>query len=155
MDSVLKPLPLVAALLVLALAGAALLLAPRGPQITLTDAVLSPMGEGLMLTLKIDSPDGPDRLLAVSSDEATQVMVMGAPFAGGLPIPAGGTPSLSADGAHGMLMGVDDAGEGRLVPVTLTFQQAGEVSTRARISADDSPPSSVANLSKGTRRTST
>ena len=61
-------------------------------------------------------------------------MVAGALFSAGLPIPAGGAPSLSMDGAHGMLTALEgEAKEGRLIPVTLRFAAAGAVSTRARI----------------------
>ncbi len=131
-----KPTALLGVLIVLAAAGAVWLLALRGPPpITLTEATLMQMGApgSYGLSLKIANEGGPDRLLSVQSAEAERVMVMGASTEAGLPVPAGATPSLSADGVHGMLMGLGDGTEGRLVPVTLVFESAGEVSTRARI----------------------
>jgi len=91
------------------------------------------------LSLKITNEGAPDRLLSVQSAEAERVMVMGASTDAGLPVPAGATPSLAMDGAHGMLMGLGDVAEGRLVPVTLVFENAGEVSTRARLASGAGP----------------
>ncbi|MDJ0824099.1 MAG: copper chaperone PCu(A)C [Rhodobacter sp.] len=131
-----KPLGLLAAILVLGVAGAVFLLAPRTPEITVTDAVLSPMGSSYALTAKIDNPGGPDRLIAAGSAEAERTMIAGTDRADVMAIPAGSTPSLAMDGAHGMFMGLpEDMAEGRLVPVTLVFENAGEIATRARVAA--------------------
>ncbi len=129
-----KPFAIVGALLVFAVAAAMYVYLPRGPQITLTDAVLTPMGGALMLTANIDNPGGPDRLISVSSGDSAGAVLMGG--SGDLAIPAGSTPSLASDGLHAMLQGVTgDIAEGRLVPVKLTFETAGDVTTRARIGA--------------------
>nr|WP_253913453.1 copper chaperone PCu(A)C [Pseudoruegeria sp. HB172150] len=115
-------------------AGAALfLIFGRATDIALTDAQLVPMGGGYALTVKIDNPGPPDRLIEVSTGEG-QLMMAGASFTEGLPVPAGSTPALAMDGAHGMLMGLPgETEEGRLVPITLRFAEAGAVSTRARV----------------------
>ncbi|MDJ0628104.1 MAG: hypothetical protein QNJ44_07565 [Rhodobacter sp.] len=129
-----KPWGLLAAILVLGLAGSMFLLAPRGSRIAVTDAVLSPMGGGFALTAKIDNPGGPDRLIGVGTGDAAGGTIVGAVGAGGLAIPAGSAPGLAMDGAHGMLLELpDDADDGRLIPVTFEFAGAGEVSTRARV----------------------
>ncbi len=103
-----------------------------GTPLTVTNAVLVPMGGSFALTLTIDNPGGPDRLMQVSTEEG-HLHLMGAMSSAGLAIPAGSAPSLAMDGAHGMLSGLGDGSDGRLVPVTLTFEVAGDVTTRARI----------------------
>ena len=131
----LKPLALLGAFLILVMAGGVLVLSGlfrTAPPVTVTDAVLVPMGDGLALTLAIDNPGGPDRLLGVSA-EAGRLPFMNAGGAEVLAIPAGAKPSLSMDGAHAMLTGLDDAEDGRLVPVALDFEVAGSVATRARV----------------------
>ena len=131
-----KPLALLAALIVLGAASGIMFFAiGRAPAITVTEAALHPMGNGHALTLKIDNPGPPDRLLSVASSEGATVALTGAGAAtDGLPIPGGSAPSLAMDGAHAMVMGLaGTADEGRLVPVTLTFADGGQVGTRARI----------------------
>ena len=105
---------------------------PAGP--TLSNAALSPTGNAHALTVTITNEAGPDRLISVASEEATGAMAMGAESTDGLTIPAGSSPGLSMDGAHVMLTGLPaDMEEGRLVPVTLTFEKAGTLTTRARL----------------------
>ncbi len=130
-----KPLALVAALLVIGASGTVFLVSRAvGPNITLADAQLLPMAGGHALVVSIDNPGAADRLVEVSTSGEGQLMVVGALFSEGLAIPAGAKPSLSVDGAHGMLMALGgETGEGRLVPISLTFEKAGTVSTRARI----------------------
>lgn len=99
--------------------------------LAVTGAKLSPMGDGFALTADIENGSGADRLLGIGS-EAGQASIMGPDS--GLAIPAHSTPSLAQDGVHGMLTGlIGESGEGRLVPVTLWFERAGKVTTRARI----------------------
>ena len=105
---------------------------PAGPE--LSNAALAPMGNAHALTVTITNEGAADRLISVSSEEATGVMAMGADSTDGLTIPAGSAPGLSMDGAHVMLTGLPaDMEEGRLVPVTLTFAKAGTLTTRARL----------------------
>ena len=118
-----------------ALAGAAFLLIgnpPAGPE--LSNAALAPMGNAYALTVTITNDGAPDRLISAGSEEARGAMAVGAETTVGLTIPAGSAPGLSMDGAHVMLTGLpEDMEEGRLVPVTLTFEKAGTLTTRARL----------------------
>jgi copper(I)-binding protein len=88
----------------------------------------------------------PDRLVAASSPQARSIeihemtMTDGVmrmrPLAGGLAIPPGGTAWLRPGGTHLML--VSPAGpfvQGERVPVTLRFEQAGEVTVDLEIAA--------------------
>jgi len=130
-----KPLALLGALVVIAIAATVMLVTrSAGPEIRLSDAQLIPMGGGHALVVTIDNPGPPDRLIEVSTSAEGQLMVAGALFSAGLPIPAKAAPSLSIDGAHGMLTALEgETKAGRLIPVTLRFESAGAVSTRARI----------------------
>lgn len=84
----------------------------------------------------IEAAGGPDRLLGASSPEAESVTIIGARDPAGLPIPEGATASLAADGAHLVATGVSGAlDEGRLIPLTLRFETAGEASVKARLGA--------------------
>ena len=103
------------------------------PGIRLSDAQLSPMGDGFALTLKIENTGGPDVLTGLASDEAGQTTLAGA-MGSRVAIPAQSSPSLAMDGAHGMVNGIlGSTGEGRLVPITLWFENAGKITTRAKI----------------------
>lgn len=130
-----KPLWLLGAAILLAFIGAgAWLFIMQAPGITLRDATLEPMGDGFALALTIDNPGLPDRLIEVSTSADAQLILAGALFSEGLAIPAGSTPGLAIDGAHGMLTDLEGStAPGRLVPVTLRFANAGPASTRARI----------------------
>ncbi|MFD2856607.1 copper chaperone PCu(A)C [Seohaeicola zhoushanensis] len=121
------------------LAGAYLLsplAGPPAPLLSSATAYAMPGTPGaVMVAIQIENRGGPDRLVAVRSDAAQSAAIVGGTAPEGLPIPAGSTPSLSADGAHVELSGIDGAlDEGRMLPLTLVFETAGEVSTRARIS---------------------
>ncbi|MDF0600665.1 hypothetical protein P1J78_07985 [Psychromarinibacter sp. C21-152] len=130
-----KPLWILGAAILLGLAGAAVwYVALRSPDIALRDATLEPHGDGLALALTIDNAGPPDRLVEISTAAEGQLILAGALFSEGLAIPAGASPKLAVDGAHGMLTGLEGGtAPGRLIPVTLRFAQAGAVSTRARI----------------------
>lgn len=120
-------------------AGAAAFLRPAPPRtILLTDVRAAPMAEepgtlGVFLT--IENSGGPDRLVDVAARGA-DVARIEAPEAGdGLPIPAGAAPSLAADGAWLRIEGLEDVADGRLIPLTLTFAEAGRVTAKARLDA--------------------
>ena len=75
-----------------------------------------------------------DHLINVPSPTGQAVLVS-APETG-LAMPSGSTPSLALDGAHVQITGVDGAlDEGRMLPLTLRFERAGEVNVRARLAA--------------------
>ena len=79
-----------------------------------------------------------DRLVAAKSPAAAVVQIHThieesgimkmREVAAGIPVPAGGTHTLSRGGDHLMLMGVtQDLVDGETVPLTLVFEIAGEV----------------------------
>lgn len=131
-------IPVALGLLGAALLGAVLWLGRGAPAILIEAPVAMPAmaGEGapLAVTLTIVNPGGPDRLLSVASRAAGRVVLAGGEDPAGLAIPAGSAPSLAADGAHAMLMGLEGAAEeGRLIPLTLGFAEAGTVTAKARL----------------------
>ena len=113
--------------------GALAMFGNETPVMSVTEAELQPMGRGFALVAKIDNTGKPDRLIGIGSESAMQTNLMGGTTSS-FPIPAGSTPSLAMDGAHAMLSGLQGGVEdGRLVPVTFWFENAGRVQTRARI----------------------
>ena len=87
-----------------------------------------------MVTLRMENSGGPDRLISVSSPLAKSTYIMNS-ITGSLVIPQNGTGILAMDGAHVMLMAKSDSLEkGALIPITLKFENAGSVSTSAKIS---------------------
>ena len=89
-----------------------------------------------LVTLRMENSGGPDRLISVSSPLAKSAYIMNS-IAGSsvIVIPQNGTGILAMDGAHVMLMAMSDSLEkGALIPITLKFENAGSVSTSAKIS---------------------
>ncbi len=129
-------------LAVLIVAAAALagvvVLRDRGPDhILLSGATARPL-EGtpgaVAVFVTIENAGEPDRIVGASSPDAAAAVLVAPSADTGLPIPAGGRPSLAADGAYLKLTGITgDLGDGRLIPVTLKFAEAGAVTTRARL----------------------
>lgn len=138
---VLKPVLAVGLILALAALGWALM-RPQPRVILITNAIATPLPNGaLALTMTLTNPGGPDQLIDASSPEGT-VAITGT--AGDLVVPAGGTPTLAMDGAHLMLTGLSgQTAEGRLIPLTMTFQATGPATTRARVTA---PPAHMAHM---------
>lgn len=104
--------------------------------ILLTDVSAAPLPDGdLGVFLKVENRGAPDRLIAVTSPEA-DATIYSPEAAAGPPMPSGQGPALAADGAHIRLSGLTgDRNDGRLIPLVLIFETAGEVTTKARISA--------------------
>lgn len=131
----------VALVLVIGAIGAALYL--RGAddgatRLSNAAARIAPGGDAgtLEVTMVIETVGRPDRLLGASSPEAESVTIVGGADAAGLPIPEGAAASLAADGAHLVATGLSGAlEEGRLIPLTLQFEAAGEASVKARLGA--------------------
>ncbi|MEL7114807.1 MAG: hypothetical protein AAGP08_04310 [Pseudomonadota bacterium] len=99
--------------------------------VTVREAALHRMGDALIFVGQIDNPGRADRLTGIGTEAAARSLLTGK----ALVVPASSTPSLAMDGVHGVIMGVHgDTSEGRLIPVSLWFERAGRVSTRARIS---------------------
>jgi len=100
--------------------------------VTIQDATLHPMGNALIFTGRIDNPGASDRLTGIGSDAAARALLTHRD----LVVPAGSAPTLAMDGAHGVLMGLrGTVQDGQLIPVTLWFENAGRVASRARVSA--------------------
>lgn len=124
-------------------AGAAVLSARSvfiGPDpVTLLDAyaVADPDVAGaLRVYVTMENGDQPNRLIAATSPMA-QARLVGL-VSGDVVLPAGSRPSLSGDGVYLELTELDGSLEaGRLIPITLTFEPSGPVSTRARLSSTD------------------
>lgn len=120
---------------ILAVALAAVfLLNDKAATVSLTDAKAVRAGEGtmFMVGLEIQSAGAPDKLLSVSSPAADMVSIMnpGHPEAV-LTVPADGSGILAMDGAHIMLRAKPgEFLEGAFLPLILTFEKAGEISTR-------------------------
>ena len=80
---------------------------------------------------------GPDWLNSVGSSGAVRAELFSPAGAARVPIPAGATPSLAEDGAHMRLFGLEgDLAAGRLVPISLNFENAGRVTANARVGSD-------------------
>jgi copper(I)-binding protein len=104
------------------------------PQLRETPAG-APVAGGYMLVTNGGSED--DTLVAASVDAAPEVeihemrmdgdIMRMREVEGGLVIPAGQSVSLQPGGYHLMLMGPDPLAEGEAHEVTLTFENAGEV----------------------------
>lgn len=125
----------VAKVLVLAFGAGALatMMAARDPDpILLTEATAAPTGDTTAAVfLRIENRGTPDRLLSVTSSSGTATLY--APETdNGVPSPTGPGAQLAADGAHIQLQNVSLA-HGQLIPLTLTFANAGEVTAKARL----------------------
>lgn len=135
-----KPLLALAALAAMAmLAGAAWLASPGKPprHILLSNLSAAPItGEHATLAvfLKLKNTGGADRLLSVHSRHAS-ASLLSPTRSQGLAIPARSSPALAADGAHIRLQNLTGPlSDGRLIPLTLSFQHAGDITAKARLS---------------------
>ncbi|WP_102106812.1 hypothetical protein [Oceaniglobus roseus] len=79
---------------------------------------------------------GPDRLLSATLVGADEVRIISD---GALVLPAGSTPVLAADGAHLRARLRGGLAEGQVLPLTLSFETAGRVTTRATAGAPFRP----------------
>ncbi|MGR3804635.1 copper chaperone PCu(A)C [Marinibacterium profundimaris] len=132
---------LAAGLLFLALvAGAWLLLRPPpAAHLLLSGARIEDGPGGPVVTLQIGNSGGPDRLVsAEGAGQAARIVSIEGTTA--LPIPAGTSPQLSEDGAYILLEGQGPFAPGQLVPLTLTFEGAGPVTTQARVAGPAPTP---------------
>ena len=108
-----------------------------------------PTGAGFFVVHNLTEED--DRLIGVRSDLARRtelhtheengegVMTMRR-VDEGFPIPAGGMLELKRGAHHVMFMGIDSAWEeGQLLPITLIFENAGEVELLLEVDNDRAP----------------
>ncbi|MEM8729855.1 MAG: copper chaperone PCu(A)C [Pseudomonadota bacterium] len=125
------------ALLAALVVGAWYLLRPNpAAHLLLTQARAAAHGSHVMVTMQVENAGRPDQLLAVTSPEGDAALVV-QNEEGPLTIPAGGTPTLSMDGAHIALMLPQVPEPGQLIPITLTFDRAGKVTTQALVGTPD------------------
>lgn len=105
---------------------------PDAAHLLLSDVVARPIqGGDAGIFLSIDNQGAPDRLVSVASPAGAARLYSPASDAG-VPVPTG-SAALALDGAHIRLSGADMS-DGALLPITLTFETAGEVSAKARLS---------------------
>lgn len=131
--------PVVAIVILIAVAAAAYLLFSRAAQtdLLLTDVTAAPIegakgSVGIFMT--IHNSGGPDRLVSARSIVAQRARFDHAVAGAGLAIPADSEPSLAPDGAFILMDGMGgDLQEGRMIPLTLRFENAGEFRTQARL----------------------
>lgn len=134
---------------------AGLLAAPAWAEITVQDAYArassptAPTGAAFMELH--NSADTDDRLIAVASGAAARVELhthidMGdgvmqmTPVEDGIVIPAGGHHALARGGDHIMMMGLTaPLTDGMTITVTLTFEQAGEITVDIPVDLDRQP----------------
>ncbi|MBO9408193.1 copper chaperone PCu(A)C [Shimia sp. R9_1] len=132
-----KPLGLF--LIALCVSGAAwTLMRPEASNdVLLTNATAAPLvdeDKAVAVFLKIANNGHPDRLISVSAPDAEKAIFSGQDTRRA--IPADSAVSLAADGMFVHLKGVSGAlNDGRTLPVSLTFENAGTLNTRARIVA--------------------
>lgn len=108
-------------------------------------------GSGAVFFLIHNNTAVDDRLIAVRSDVAARVelhthiedangVMQMREVEGGIALPAGEMHALERGGDHVMLMGLAEALEdGATFPLTLTFEQAGEVVVEAVVDNDRKP----------------
>lgn len=83
-----------------------------------------------MVTLTVENAGAPDVILSASSPAAGMVSLVNPRHAGGaVVVPGQAEGILAMDGAHVMMHSTDFA-QGSFIPLTLTFKNAGEVTTR-------------------------
>jgi copper(I)-binding protein len=101
-------------------------------QISVSEATISRMMDGsIMESAKITNGGEADVLIAASARGFDHAHFMGT--RGSLVVPGNAAPVLASDGAHVMMSGRADLSTGELVPLILTFQNAGSVNARAKI----------------------
>jgi copper(I)-binding protein len=103
-------------------------------RLLIENAVAQPMDDGhLGAFLSIDNQGAPDRLLSVSSPVAAATLYSPA-SAEGLPVPSGHS-ALALDAAHISIRQPETPfAHGALVPLVLSFANAGDVTVKARMS---------------------
>lgn len=132
-----KPLAVLVILSLVAALGV-LLLYPAGQSRLLLGEVTAAPIDGAPATLAVfmtlHNPGGPDRLVNARSIVAQRARLASSVTDAGLPIPSDSAPMLAPDGAHILMDGVGGAlKEGRMIPLTLRFENAGEIRTQARV----------------------
>ena len=101
-------------------------------------SVAEPASVDVFVTLQNGAQ--PDRLISASSADAQSARVLAQGVQSTIPIPAQSAASLSLDGAFVRLSNMSEhVEEGQLIPISLTFEVAGTLSTRAVVVAPTDP----------------
>lgn len=105
----------------------------RNDHLSISEVVAAPMREGSAAAfMKIENLGAPDRLIGVESPVADAALHSPG-STDSPPIPVGKS-SLAPDSAHIMLTGASEMfADGALIPITLTFAEAGPVKARVRV----------------------
>ena len=107
---------------------------PRAPGLLAHDAVAVPVGETLEIYFTLENIGGPDALLAAASAAAGRAVIVHPEAFDITPIPAGSRPVFARDGVY---LRLEDPQQGlqagALIPLVLTFAEAGEVALKARV----------------------
>ncbi|MBK0326364.1 copper chaperone PCu(A)C [Rhodobacteraceae bacterium F11138] len=133
-----KPLMMLAILSILAIGAFLLIWRTTQDSLWVQDVTAAPLqgapgSVGVFLTIRNRGPA--DRLLDVHSIVAQRAQLVST-LGDGLAIPADSSPVLAPDGAYIRMDGLGGTLEdGRLLPITLRFENAGEIRTQARLIA--------------------
>lgn len=110
---------------------------PQAGSIAVSGVTAAPVSgqDGALRVFLTIGNDGPaDRLVGVHAPDAASARLVMPDGVTAIPLPSGSAPVLAADGAHILLEGLSESiGHGGLIPVTLVFEAAGEVSARATV----------------------
>ena len=129
--------------LLLAAAATAFVLFLASPQtgsIAISNAVARPGKDpgSVVVNLTLVGEGGPDTLIGVQSDVAAGADLAGVDQGRMAAIPQDTPIVLSSDGAQIVLTGIEgELQDGRLLPISLRFERAGDVAVRARLQAGD------------------
>lgn len=132
-----KPVVLFVVLCIAALAAFTLMWRSQNADLLVSNVTAAPLqGQpatiGVFLT--IHNSGAADRLVSAKSIVAQRARLAFSVADAGLPVPAGSSPVLAEDGAYILMDGVGgDLTQGRMIPVTLFFEKAGEIRTQARL----------------------
>lgn len=104
----------------------------RGSDLLISDAVITPLDTGEMALLaRITNSGAPDRLIEADIGDV-RAQLYDPAQAGRLPVPQGSV-ALALDGAHVRVPWFAST-DGALIPVELTFESAGKLRLKARLS---------------------
>ncbi|WP_165929120.1 copper chaperone PCu(A)C [Shimia isoporae] len=114
--------------------------APNQPSILLENVTASPINnapQDVVIFAKIQNGIRHEELISISSAVAEKTSLQ--KNLNTLAIPQNTTVSMAADSVHARLTNVKgDLSDGRTIPLTFTFREAGEVTARARLVAPTS-----------------
>lgn len=132
-----KPIAVIAILSIVAAASYLLVAQAVKTNMLVSNVTAAPIEgapDSLGVFLNLANSGGPDRLISARSIVAQRARLDHAVADAGLAIPAHSHPALAPDGAFILMDGIGgDLQEGRMIPVTLRFENAGEIRSQARL----------------------